>query len=111
MAPRVIKNVVDHGQHGGEAVSERVKPPPKIDDDDNPTGQRRDQGQCPGLAGDRPCEVGETFEQQVAIIGQDILELGKLRLHDLGFEIRAEDQLGPGRQRVAWLSKADRSAA
>ena len=47
------------------------------------------KAKCPGLAGDRPAEVGETFEQQVAIVAQDILELGKLRLHDLRFEIRA----------------------
>ena len=59
---------MDDGEHGREAVGERVEPPPEVDDDDQPARHGGDQGEGPGLAGDGAAEVGDPLEEQVAVV-------------------------------------------
>ena len=81
------QDVVDHGEDGREAVGERMEPPPEIGDDDQPARHGGDQGQVPGLAGDGAAEIRDPLEEQVAVVGQRVLELGELLLGDVGLEV------------------------
>ena len=64
--------------------------------------------QRPGLAGDGPAEVRDPLEEQVAVVGQRVLELVELDLGDVRLEVGPEDQPVPAGGRVRALDSAGR---
>ena len=84
---------MDHRQHGGQSVGERVEPPPEVDDDDHPARHRGDEGEGPGLAGDGAAEIGDSLEEKVTVAGQRLRELAELSLGNVRLEIGPEHEI------------------